>query len=96
MTLRDRMLAPIQGKLPDCVPCAPWMAIEFPAKVLGIPLGELCSALATVPIWKATLQSSRKFGVVSDILSPLCIGGGEYIALRDAPQNSCTRVRREV
>jgi hypothetical protein len=96
VTLRERMLAPINGRLPDCVPCAPWMAIEFPAKILGIPLGDLCGALATVPIWKATLAASRRFGVVSDILSPLCIGGGEYIPLRDAPQNSHTRVRREV
>jgi hypothetical protein len=96
MTLRERMLAPIHGRLPDRVPCAPWMAIEFPAKVLSIPLGDLCGALACFPIWKATLEASRRFGVVSDILSPLCIGGGEYIPLRDAPQNNHTRVRQEV
>jgi hypothetical protein len=72
------------------------MAIEFPAEVLGIPLGDLCGALARVPIWKATLEASSRFGVVSDILSSLCIGGGEYIPLRDAPQNGSTRVRQEV
>lgn len=96
MTLRQRILMAIKKKEPDYVPCAPWHAIVFPAKVLGIQLGDLCGALATRPIWKATLATAERFNFVSDILSPLCIGGGEYIPLRDAPITEKTEVKKEV
>jgi hypothetical protein len=96
MTNRERILTAVKRGTPDCVPCAPWMAILFPAKVLNIKLGDLCGALASYPIWKATLETSKKFNVVSDILSPLCIGGGEYVPVRDAPVTENTKVSKRI
>jgi hypothetical protein len=90
------MLTVIKGSIPDYVPCAPWMPIVFPAKVLNIKLGDLCGALASCPIWEATLKTTKKFNVISDVLSPLCIGGGEYITLRDAPVTENTEVRKKI
>lgn len=80
MTPRERVLATINHKKSDYVPCAPWHNILFPSEVLGIRLDDLSSALATYPIWKATLETDKKFGFTSNILSPLCLGGGEFIS----------------
>ena len=93
MTPRERLSSTIRHEEPDRVPCSPWSCILFPSKVLGIKLGDLSGALATYPFWKAQLRSDKKFGFDSRILSPLCLGGGEYIPVRESEE---VKVNKEI
>ncbi|MCL5986995.1 MAG: hypothetical protein M1371_10625 [Actinobacteria bacterium] len=82
MTSRERLLIAIQHKEPDYVPCSPWDTHQFPSKVQNIPLEKLDGALGVKEytwFWKPQLETNKHFGFDSIIISPLCIGGGEYI-----------------
>ena len=82
MTPRERLLTTIKHKEPDRVPCTPWNNAQFPTKVQRIPLEIYDGALGVrnyTWFWKQTLNTDIQFGFDSVILSPICIGGGEYI-----------------
>ena len=84
MTPRQRLLTTMAHKEPDRVPCAPWNSIQFPSKAKGIPLGDLDGAMGVqqyTKFWKPQLETDIKFGFDSVILGPLCIGGGEAVAM---------------
>lgn len=97
MTPRERLITTIRHEEADYVPCSPWSCILFPSKALGIKLGDLSGALAICPFWKAQLRSDKKFGFDSRILSPLCLGGGEYIPVRESEEVKVNKeiIRRE-
>jgi hypothetical protein len=82
MTPKERLRVAIQHKEPDRVPCSPWNNAQFPSKVQKIPLEILDGARGVrncLWFWKQQLETDKQFGFDSMILSPNCLGGGEYI-----------------
>lgn len=82
MNQRERLLTTIQHKEPDFVPCAPWDNAQFPSKVMHIPLEIYDGALGVrnyMWFWKQQLVTNKKFNFASIIISPNCIGGGQYV-----------------
>lgn len=82
MTPRERLLNAIARKGSDRVPCAPWNNAQFPSKVQRIPL-EIYDGAAGIReymwFWKQQLNTDLQFGFDSVILSPNCLGGGQYV-----------------
>ena len=72
MTPRERLISTIRHEESDSVLCSPWSCILFPSKVLGIKLGDLSGVLVTYPFWKAQLESDKRFGFDSRIISGSC------------------------
>lgn len=82
MTPRERLFTTIRHKEPDFVPCAPWNNAQFPSKVQHIPLEIYDGALGIrnyTWFWKQQLETDKQFKFDSVIISPNCIGGGEYV-----------------
>ena len=67
MSSRKRSLAALHMEEPDTVPVSPLLYVQFPSSALGIPLRDLASPVATVPIWKAELETSRLFKMDAQI-----------------------------
>ena len=86
MTPRQRLFTAIKHEESDYVPCSPWNNAQFPAKVQRIPLEILDGARGISNImwfWKQQLETDKQFGFDSMILSPCCIGGGQYVPYID-------------
>lgn len=81
MTPRERLIANIQHKEPDFVPWVPWNNAQFPSKVMHIPLEIYDCALGVrdyIWFWKQQLNTDIHFGFGNVIISPNCIGVGQY------------------
>jgi hypothetical protein len=82
MTPRKRLITAIKHKEPDFVPCAPWNNAQFPSKVQRIPLEIYDGALGVrdyMWFWKQQLETDKRFHFDSVIISPNCIGGGQFV-----------------
>ena len=82
MTPRERLITAIQHKEVDYVPCSPWDNAQFPSKVQRIPLEIFDGALGIRDytwFWKQQLEIGKQFRFDNVIISPNCIGGGEFV-----------------
>jgi len=61
MTSRERLIATLSGKLPDCVPVAPDTSNMIPARLTGKPFWDLY-LYQNPPIWLAYIHCVKHFG----------------------------------
>jgi len=64
MTHRERLLACLAGKLPDCVPVAPDFSNMIPARLTGKPFWDLY-LYNDPPIWEAYIACAKHFDIDS-------------------------------
>ena len=64
MTSRQRLLATLAGKIPDCVPVAPDFSNMIPARLTGKPFWDLY-LYRDPPIWEAYIACAKHFGIDS-------------------------------
>lgn len=64
MTPRERLLAVLSGKLPDCVPVAPDFSNMIPARLTGKPFWDLY-LYNDPPIWEAYIACAKHFNIDS-------------------------------
>jgi uroporphyrinogen decarboxylase len=61
MTPKERLLACLAGKIPDCVPVAPDISNMVPARLTGKPFWDLY-LYNDPPIWEAYIAAAKYFG----------------------------------
>lgn len=61
MTSKERLLAVLHGKMPDCVPCSPDISNMVPARLTGKPFWEIY-VYQNPPLWKAYIDAVKYFG----------------------------------
>lgn len=64
MTKRERLLATLAGRIPDCVPVMPDISNMVPAKLTGKPFWDLY-LYNDPPIWEAYIAAARYFDLDS-------------------------------
>ena len=64
MTGRERLLAVLNGEIPDCVPVAPDISNMIPARLTGKPFWDLY-LYNDPPIWEAYVAAARHFDIDS-------------------------------
>ena len=64
MTHRERLLACLAGKVPDCVPVAPDFSNMIPARLTGKPFWDLY-LYDNPPIWEAYIACAKHFDIDS-------------------------------
>ena len=64
MTPRERLLATIAGKIPDCVPAAPDFSNMIPARLTGKPFWDLY-LYNDPPLWEAYIACAKHFNIDS-------------------------------
>jgi uroporphyrinogen decarboxylase len=64
MTPRERLLAVLAGKIPDCVPVAPDISNMVPARLTGKPFWQLY-LYNDPPIWDAYVDAANHFDIDS-------------------------------
>lgn len=62
MTPRERLLAVLHGKIPDCVPCCPDISNMVPCRLTGKPFWDIY-AFQNPPLWKAHIDALRHFDI---------------------------------
>jgi len=62
MTSRERLLAVLHGKLPDCVPCCPDISNMVPCRLTGKPFWDIY-AFQDPPLWKAHIDALKYFDI---------------------------------
>ena len=62
MTSRDRLLAVLHGKIPDCVPCCPDISNMVPCRLTGKPFWDIY-AFQDPPLWKAHIDALKHFDI---------------------------------
>jgi uroporphyrinogen decarboxylase len=62
MTSRERLLAVLAGRVPDCVPVAPDFSNMIPARLTGRPFWQLY-LWNDPPIWEAYLDAANRFDI---------------------------------
>lgn len=62
MTSRERLLAVLHGKLPDCVPCCPDISNMVPCRLTGKPFWDIY-AYQDPPLWKAHIDALNYFDI---------------------------------
>ena len=62
MTHRQRLLATLKGKIPDCVPVAPDFSNMIPARRTGKPFWDLY-LYQNPPIWEAYIDCAKYFDI---------------------------------
>jgi uroporphyrinogen decarboxylase len=62
MTSRDRLLAVLAGRLPDCVPASPDFSNMIPARLTGKPFWDLY-LYKDPPIWEAYVACAKHFDI---------------------------------
>jgi len=62
MTSRERLLAVLHGKLPDCVPCCPDISNMVPCRLTGKPFWDIY-AHKDPPLWKAHIDALNYFDI---------------------------------
>ena len=60
MTYRERLLAVLHGKVPDCVPCCPDISNMVPARLTGKPFWDIY-VYKNPPLWKAHIDAIKYF-----------------------------------
>jgi len=60
MTSRERLLAVLHHKMPDCVPCCPDISNMVPCRLTGKPFWDIY-AFKNPPLWKAHLDALKYF-----------------------------------
>jgi uroporphyrinogen decarboxylase len=64
MTPRERLLATLSGRIPDCVPVAPDFSNMIPARLTGKPFWDLY-LYNDPPIWEAYIACVKRFNIDS-------------------------------
>jgi len=64
MTSRDRLLAVLNGEVPDCVPVAPDLSNMIPARMTGKPFWDIY-LYHDPPIWEAYIECAKHFDIDS-------------------------------
>lgn len=64
MTPRERLLATLSGRIPDCVPVAPDFSNMIPARLTGKPFWDLY-LYNDPPIWEAYIACAKRFNIDS-------------------------------
>jgi uroporphyrinogen decarboxylase len=62
MTSRERLLAVLDGRLPDCVPCCPDISNMVPCRLTGKPFWDIY-AFQDPPLWKAHIDALKRFDI---------------------------------
>ena len=104
MTPRERLLAVLAGRIPDCVPVAPDFSNMIPARLTGKPFWDLY-LYNDPPIWEAYIACARRFEIdaVMDGYFPLTFpeergggdgGGWERFVVSRTPERIVTRSSR--
>lgn len=62
MNSRERLLAVLAGKIPDCVPVSPDMSNMIPARLTGKPFWDIY-LYNNPPLWEAYIQCAKYFDV---------------------------------
>jgi uroporphyrinogen decarboxylase len=62
MTPRERLLAVLSGKIPDCVPVTPDMSNMIPARLTGKPFWDIY-LFNDPPIWEAHIAAAKHFDI---------------------------------
>src|SRR5512135_56552 len=62
MTPRQRLLAVLAGKIPDCVPVAPDFSNMIPARRTGKPFWDLY-LYKNPPLWEAYIDCAKHFDI---------------------------------
>jgi len=60
MTPRERLLAVLHNKIPDCVPCCPDISNMVPCRLTGKPFWDIY-AFQDPPLWKAHIDALNYF-----------------------------------
>lgn len=60
MTPRERLLAVLAGRVPDCVPCSPDISNMVPCRLTGKPFWDIY-AFRDPPLWKAHIDALKYF-----------------------------------
>ncbi len=62
MTPRERLLAVLHGRIPDCVPCCPDISNMVPCRLTGKPFWDIY-AYQDPPLWKAHIDALKHFDI---------------------------------
>jgi uroporphyrinogen decarboxylase len=62
MTSRERLLAVLHGRMPDCVPCCPDISNMVPCRLTGKPFWQIY-ACQDPPLWKAHIDALKHFDI---------------------------------
>ncbi len=62
MTSRERLLAVLHGRMPDCVPVCPDISNMVPCRLTGKPFWEIY-AFQDPPLWKAHIDALKYFDI---------------------------------
>jgi uroporphyrinogen decarboxylase len=62
VTSRERLLAVLHGRLPDCVPCCPDISNMVPCRLTGKPFWDVY-AFQDPPLWQAHIDALRHFDI---------------------------------
>lgn len=62
MTSRERLLAVLHGRMPDCVPCCPDISNMVPCRLTGKPFWDIY-AFKNPPLWKAHVDALKRFDI---------------------------------
>ena len=62
MTSRERLLAVMHGRLPDCVPCCPDISNMVPCRLTGKPFWDIY-AYQDPPLWMAHIDALKRFDI---------------------------------
>lgn len=62
MTPRERLLAVLHGRIPDCVPCCPDISNMVPCRLTGKPFWDIY-AFQDPPLWKAHIDALKHFDI---------------------------------
>ena len=62
MTPRERLLAVLHGKMPDCVPVCPDISNMVPARMTGKPFWDIY-VYQDPPLWKAHIDALKHFDI---------------------------------
>ena len=62
MTSRERLLAVLHHKLPDCVPCCPDISNMVPCRLTGKPFWDIY-VYQNPPLWKAHIDALKHFDI---------------------------------
>lgn len=62
MNSRERLLAVLQGQVPDCVPASPDISNMIPARLTGKPFWDIY-IYQDPPLWKAYIDAAKYFDI---------------------------------
>jgi uroporphyrinogen decarboxylase len=62
MKSRERLLAVLQGQIPDCVPACPDISNMIPARLTGKPFWDIY-VYQDPPLWKAYIDAAKYFDI---------------------------------